>query len=109
MAKRLLLAAVLAIGLSGCVTAGPGPSPDPAPVPPIVAVIQEKATIACGFLPDNAVVKRLLNFFSPDAAGILELVQNICSAVAGPPQKAFPRRSSTPTVKGVRITGTWVR
>jgi hypothetical protein len=106
MASRLLLAANAAafLTLAACQTTGGGP----APVSPVVEAIQGQAEKICGFLPDEGVVTKLIGFFSPDAAGIYAMARQICNVVVMD-NLSGARRSSTPRLHGVRVTGVWVR
>jgi hypothetical protein len=99
--KKLYLAAVLL--LAGCQT----PTTGTVEVDPRIVTAQETVSKVCGFVPDDGVVSGLIKFFKPDIAGYLAMAQQICAAVSAPQLRG--RRSSTPKLHGVRITGRFVR
>jgi hypothetical protein len=99
--KRLYLAS--ALFLAGCQT----PITGTVEVDPRIVAAQETVSKICGFVPDDGVVSELIKFFKPDTAGYLAMAQQICAAVSAP--QLLGRRSSTPKLHGVRITGRFVR
>lgn len=100
--KRLYLAS--ALFLAGCQTTTTGTVDV---VDPRIVTAQETVSKVCGFVPDDGVVSGLIKFFKPDIAGYLAMAQQICAAVRAPQLQG--RRSSTPKLHGVRITGRFVR
>jgi hypothetical protein len=99
--KKLCLVAVLL--LAGCQT----PNTGTVEVDPRIVAAQETVSKVCGFVPDDGVISGLIKFFKPDIAGYLAMAQQICAAASAP--QLLGRRSSTPKLHGVRITGRFVR
>jgi hypothetical protein len=95
---RILLVPALAISLAGCVTPGPSPSP--------ISEVQTLAQRICGFVPTAGVIDALLN--AGGFATYVDLAKAICSVVA--PQRIEMRTGrSAPSLRGVAITGRFVR
>jgi len=92
--RKLLLAAVAAISLSGCATTGGNvPNADD-----LLRAVQAFTVQACGFLPliDNAVVVALVGAYFPGGIGIAEgaavIGRAICAGQIVPPPAQLKRR-----------------
>lgn len=96
--RKIVIAAALAAGLSGCATGGGSGSVD-------VSAVQQDAVKICGFLPT---AETILNIFASGNTVYVSasiIANAICAAVTA----KSARRGSAPTVNGVVVHGTFVR
>jgi hypothetical protein len=106
---KFLVAPVLALGLSACVTAGPGPAPSPSDPTSYIADIQKAAVAACGFLPQASFVADLFLSGNSTVQTAQAWAAAICAAVT---PKATVRRGGAVTpgrVNGIPVRGRFVR
>lgn len=106
--KRLPLIGVLAGALfllPGCfVTTGGTPVPVPAPAPgpltdvgKFVEYVQNKSAEVCRFVPSRGTILNLIKFYSPDAAGVIQMIRELCDVVS--------KKSGNYVLHGVPING----
>lgn len=104
--KKLLIAPVLALALSGCATTGGGGS-----LSSTITQIRDAARALCKFEPTVNTVAELLGAFGvPGVAAVPVISTKICAAVSLNPMTEGPRGGRTvPKVDGVPIRGKFVR
>jgi hypothetical protein len=106
--RKTILAAVAALSLGGCVTAGPAPAPFPTDPANIINRVQTEAVAVCGFLPTAQTVADMFLSGNTTVQAISTWASAICSAVT---PKAGVRRASGAgfgRVNGVPVRGKFV-
>ena len=101
MRKTILLAPLLAIGLSGCGTGGVTPATLPADLTAIEQTVQGFARGICGFVPDLATVAGIINALYPAASVATIPAQAIASTICNtvPPAPATPAAAAKLSAK----------
>ena len=95
--KKILLACVIALGLSGC--ANP---PTQEQLADIVARVQDYAAKTCGFLPDAKNLLTIVQAFYPQAGTVGAVVTAAGDAICA----AIPTRAAAPGGRSTRIVKT---
>jgi hypothetical protein len=112
--RKLLLASVVALPLGGCLETVQTYTPAVSPVVSAVVsvapeAVQSAAVAACGYLPTAQTVASLVSVWTgvqvPDIAQ--QIAAEICAAVTTP--RSARRSTTRPVVRGVVITGAFVR
>jgi hypothetical protein len=114
MMRKLLAVPVLAIGLSGCLTAGTAPvvtpvTPEVETSPDVyIARIQQATVAACGFLPTANFVADLFLSENQTFETVSAFAKAICGAVVKQARIAKAQRRQ-PVVAGIVVEGRFVR